>query len=245
MKQDFDGARVVVTAGTRGIGRAAVLAFADAGARVYTCGRSDREAADSLAAELAERGDGHTVELADMADPERCRSFTASAARALGGIDVLVNNAAAVSHRTLEDMEPEEWNRILTTNLTSVYEVTRAALGHMGAGAAIVTVSSAVAMRGMAGRTHYTASKAALTGFTRSLCKEVGPQGIRANVVAPGVIATDQIGRLTPERRERYERMAALGRLGAAEDIAGAVLYLAGPGASYVTGQTLTVDGGI
>jgi 3-oxoacyl-[acyl-carrier protein] reductase len=245
MKQHLDGARALVTAGTRGIGRAVVLALADLGARVHTCGRSDERAAADLREELRVRGGGHAVGLADVSDPERCRALVAAAARDMGGIDVLVHNAATVSHRTLEDLEPEEWGRVLATNLTSVYEVTRAALPHLSPGASVVIVSSAVAMRGMAGRTHYTASKAALTGFARSLCKEVGPAGVRVNVVAPGVIATDQITRLTPERRERYERMAALGRLGTPEDIAGAVVFLAGDLSRYVTGQTLIVDGGI
>jgi 3-oxoacyl-[acyl-carrier protein] reductase len=234
--------RVVVTGGTRGIGRAVVLAFAANGARVYTCGRTESAAARGLREEL---GAGHTVDVADMADPAACRGFVDRAWETLGGIDVLVNNAGAVSHRTLVEMDDGEWDRILDTNLRGTMAVTRAALPALSDGAAIVHVASAVATVGMVGRTHYTASKAAVVGFNRSLCKEVGPRGIRTNVVAPGIIETDQAAGLTPEARKRYEQLAALQRLGTPEDVAGVVLFLASDRSRFVSGQTLVVDGGI
>ena len=156
-----------------------------------------------------------------------------------------VNNAGVVSHHTLDDLDSDEWDRIVDTNLRAVYEVCRAALPHMPAGGAIVNVSSAVAMIGMAARTHYTAAKAGLLGFTRSLCKEVGPRGIRVNAVAPGIIETDQTGGLSEPVRARYEQLAALGRLGTPADVADVVLFLSGPQARFVCGQTLVVDGGM
>jgi len=242
---DVRAKRVVVTGGTRGIGRAVVLAFAANGARVHTCGRTESSAAAGLREELAELGSGHVVDVADMADPAACRAFVDRAWHQLGGIDVLVNNAGAVSHRTLVEMDDEEWDRILDTNLRGTMAVTRAALPALSDGAAIVHVASAVASVGMVGRTHYTASKAAIVGFNRSLCKEVGPRGIRTNVVAPGIIETDQAAGLTPEARKRYEQLAALQRLGTPEDVAGVVLFLASDRSRFVSGQTLVVDGGI
>jgi 3-oxoacyl-[acyl-carrier protein] reductase len=126
-----------------------------------------------------------------------------------------------------------------------MYLVTRACAAAMGPGASVLNVTSAVAMVGLAGRTHYTASKAGVIGFTRSLAKELGPRGIRANAIAPGVIDTDQASGLTPEQRVRYAQLAALGRLGHPEDVADAALFLASDAARFVSGVTLNVDGGI
>ena len=239
---DVKGKRVLVTGGTRGIGRAIVTAFAEAGATVYTCGRTAGEAARTLREEL---GDGHTVDLADLADPAQCRALVGRAADTLGGLDVLVNNAGVVSHRTLDDLDGDEWSRVLDTNLRSVYEVTRASLPHLGRDSAVVHISSAVAAVGMVGRTHYTASKAAVIGFNRSLCREIGPRGIRSNVVAPGIIETDQAAGLTAEVRARYSALASLNRLGTPQDVADVVLFLASPLSRFVSGQTIVVDGGI
>ncbi|MEU2338214.1 SDR family NAD(P)-dependent oxidoreductase [Streptomyces sp. NPDC013172] len=245
MDSDLKGKRVLVTGGTRGIGRSIVLAFAARGATVHTCGRSDGEAAAALRTDLGQYGGDHVVHAADVADPAQCRSLVTAAAEALGGLDVLVNNAGVVSHRTLDELDGDEWSRVLDTNLRGTFEVTKAALPTMGEGGSVINIASAVAMIGMVARTHYTASKAAIYGFTRSLCKEAGPRGIRANVVAPGIIETDQAAGLTGEVRKRYEALAALGRLGTPEDVADVVVFLAGEGARFVSGQTIVVDGGI
>jgi 3-oxoacyl-[acyl-carrier protein] reductase len=138
-----------------------------------------------------------------------------------------------------------EWERVIHTNLTSLYLVTQALLDLFPAGGSIINVTSAVAMRGMVGRTHYTASKAGIIGFTRSLCKELGPRNVRVNAIAPGIIETDQTTGLTPEGRQRYGGLTALGRLGGPDEIAGAALFLASDLSSYVSGVTLNVDGGI
>src|SRR2546421_4380762 len=244
MNGAFSDKRVLVTGGTRGIGRAVALAFAEAGARVWTCGRAPSPAADDLRQALAKHGDGHVVDSADLAARGEATALTERAAAAFGGLDVVVNNAGVVSHHTLDDLDSDEWDRIVDTNLRAVYEVCRAALPHMPAGGAIVNVSSAVAMIGMAARTHYTAAKAGLLGFTRSLCKEAGPRGIRVNAVAPGIIETDQTGGLSEPVRAGYEQLAALGRLGTPADVADVVLFLSGPQARVVCGQTLVVDGG-
>src|SRR5207245_7824086 len=162
-----------------------------------------------------------------------------------GGIDIVINNAGGVSHAPIEQLEPDEWHRVMDTNLTAVYLVTKAALPRMGEGGSIVNITSAVAMRGMPGRTHYISSKAGLIGMTRALCKELGPRGIRVNAVAPGIIETDQAAGLTPEQRTRYANLAALARLGNPDDLANVVLFLASDLSRFVSGVTLNVDGGI
>ena len=239
------GKRVLVTGGTRGIGRAIVTAFAEHGARVYTCGRTESTASQQLRDELAKFGDGHVVDCADMGVPEDCQLLVDRAAKAMDHIDVLVNNAGAINHRTLEELDREDWNRVLGVNLGGTYEVTKAVLPHMPAGGSIVNVASAVALVGMPAITHYTAAKAAVIGFTRSLCKEVGPRGIRANVVSPGIVDTDQAAGLSPEARKRYQQMAALRRLGEPSDIADVVVFLASDLSRFMSGQTLVIDGGI
>jgi 3-oxoacyl-[acyl-carrier protein] reductase len=245
MNCEVTGKNVLVTGGTRGIGRAIVTAFAQGGATVYTCGRTDSAEADKLRDELQGPAARHVVDIADVGDPLQCRQLVARAVAALGHIDVLVNNAGVVSHRALPDLDDDEWSRVMDVNLRAVYEVTRAVLPAMRDGSSIVHISSAVASVGMVGRTHYTAAKAAVIGFNRSLCKEVGARGIRANVVAPGIIETDQAAGITPETRARYEQLAALRRLGTPEDVAGVVVFLASDLARFVSGQTLVVDGGI
>lgn len=242
---ELSSKRVVVTGGTRGIGRAVVLGFAAAGATVHTCGHSESAAAESLRTELKAFGEGHVVDVADIGDRRAAAAFARRAAAALGGIDVLVNNAGVVSHSTVDSMDDAEWDRVLETNLGGTMAVTRAALPSLGAGASVVHVASAVASVGMVGRTHYTASKAAVVGFNRSLCKELGPRGVRSNVVAPGIIETDQATGLTPEIRARYEKLAALQRLGTAQDVADVVLFLGSDLSRFVSGQTIVVDGGI
>jgi NAD(P)-dependent dehydrogenase (short-subunit alcohol dehydrogenase family) len=241
----FGGVRVLVTGGSRGIGRAIALRFAEHGASGVVCHRRPSADSASLAAELSRHpGDWQVVE-ADVADPDSVTALVAGARARLGGIDVLVNNAGVVSHVELDRMDLGQWREVLDTNLTAMYLTTRACADGMGPGASVVNVTSAVAMVGLAGRTHYTASKAGVIGFTRSLAKELGPRGIRANAIAPGVIDTDQASGLTPEQRVRYANLAALGRLGDPDDVADAVLFLASNNARFVSGVTLNVDGGI
>ena len=242
---DFTGARVLVTGGSRGIGRAIALRFAERGARGVVCHRRPSSDAASLAEELGDHDGDWQVVACDVTDPASVDALVLDARARLGGLDVLVNNAGIVSHLELDQMELGQWQAVLDTNLTAMYLVTRACAGAMGPGGAVINVTSAVAMVGLAGRTHYTASKAGVIGFTRSLAKELGPRGIRANAIAPGIIDTDQATGLTPEQRARYAQLAALGRLGRPEDVADAAVFLASDGARFVSGVTLNVDGGI
>jgi 3-oxoacyl-[acyl-carrier protein] reductase len=239
------GRHAVVTGGTRGIGRAVVLALARQGVRVSVCSAHDGEHVRTLEKELAELGVEHLVARADVSDVAEVSGFIGGAHATNGAVDVLVNNAGVVSHRLLRDLEPAEWHHVLDTNLTGMYLVTRAAVPLLAAGASIVNVTSAVAMRGMAARVHYTAAKSGVIGLTRSLCKELGPQGLRVNAVAPGLVDTDQMAGVPQQARERYRGMIALGRFATAEEVADVVVFLASDAARYVTGATVNVDGGI
>lgn len=242
---DLAGKHAVVTGGTRGIGRATVLGLARRRASVTVVYRTEGEAVESLRSELARIDATCRFVKADVADEREVGALGSALRLAASKVDVLVNNAGVVSHRTLEEMELAEWQRVVHTNLTGMFLVTKEIVATMSAGAAIVNVTSAVAMRGMVARSHYTASKAGIIGFTRSLAKELGPRQIRANAIAPGIVATDQAAGLSEERLARYRAMPALGRVACAEEIADVVLFLASPLSRFVTGQTLVVDGGI
>jgi 3-oxoacyl-[acyl-carrier protein] reductase len=239
------GKHALVTGGSRGIGRAIVLGLAQNGVSVVACYNRPSEAVDSLAEELGSFDNGSYVAQADVSDEPAVQKLVSEARERLGDIHVLVNNAGVVSHKTLEDLDLAEWRRVLDTNLTSMFLVTHYVAPAIPEGGSVINVTSAVAMRGMVGRTHYTASKTGIIGFTRSLCKELGPRGIRANAIAPGIIETDQAAGLTPEGRERYAKLAALDRLGQSEDISDVVLFLASDLSRFVSGQTINVDGGI
>jgi NAD(P)-dependent dehydrogenase (short-subunit alcohol dehydrogenase family) len=245
MDLDLKSKRALVTGGSRGIGRAIVLALARRGVSVAACYHQESEAVTSLAAELDQFGNNSHVVQADVSDEAAVTHLVEGVRQRFGGLDVLVNNAGVVSHVPLSKLDLAEWRRILDTNLTGMYLVTRAVLDLMSEGGSVINMTSAVAMVGMVGRIHYTASKSGVIGFTRSLCKELGPRGIRANALAPGIIETDQATGLTPEQRTRYANLTALGRLGQPDDIAQAVLFLASDLSRFVSGVTLNVDGGI
>jgi len=241
----LDGKRALVTGGSRGIGRAIVLGLAQSGATVAACYHRESDDVNRLRGELAEIGGDSYLTQADVADAASVEAFVRDANAKLGGLDIVINNAGVVSHAMIEQLELEEWHRVIDTNLTAVYLVAKAALPLMAEGGSIVNITSAVAMRGMPGRTHYISSKAGLIGLTRALCKEVGRRGIRVNALAPGIIETDQTSDLDEAGRARYSGLAALNRLGGPEEIAAAALFLASDRASFISGVTLNVDGGI
>ena len=237
--------RALVTGGSRGIGRSIVLGLASSGASVAACFNRESDDVKRLRSELEEIGGSSYLTQADVSDSDSANGFVEEAAERFGGLDIIINNAGVVSHKLIEDLEPDEWHRVIDTNLTAVYLICKAALPHMGEGGSIVNVTSGVAMRGMPARTHYISSKAGLIGLTRALCKEVGRRGIRVNAVAPGIIETDQTAGLDDAGRARYAGLAALNRLGEPDEIADACLYLASDRASFISGVTVNVDGGI
>jgi 3-oxoacyl-[acyl-carrier protein] reductase len=244
MTIDLTGKRVLLTGGTRGIGRGIALSLARSGATVVTCYRSDADAAERLARDLKETGGDHQVVQADVAVPADLDRLVAECRERLGGLDAVVANAGTITHIPFAQLPLEEWRRVVDTNLSSVYALTQRALPLLDTGSSLVVIGSRVAMVGIPLRAHYTASKAGVVGLVRSLAKEVGGRGIRANVVAPGVIAPEG-EEVSPEIEARYRALTALGRLGRAEEVAGAVLFLVSDHSSYLTGETMHVDGGI
>lgn len=245
MDQGLRGKRVLVTGGTRGTGRATTLAFARVGAQVVTCHRTSGEAAEALARDLKEFGEVHRVVQADVTRSEDVTHLLETCQQVLGGLDVLVNNVGVDGQVMFDELTEQEWHRVVDHNVTAAYLVSRAALPVLTDGASVVNIGSSVALRGRVAGVHYTASKAALIGFTRALSKELGPRGIRVNTVAPGLTETEPGAGMPPQVVERIVGMTALGRICQPEDVAGAVLFLAGDTSRYISGTTLNVDGGV
>jgi 3-oxoacyl-[acyl-carrier protein] reductase len=227
-----------VTGGSRGIGRAIAVEFARAGADVVVGYRSGTEEAESVATEIG----GRAVQ-ADVADPEQAKALVEEA----GEIAILVNNAGLTRDGVLARMTDADWRDVIETNLSSVYYTCRAASRGMmkRRGGAIVNISSIVGLRGNWGQTNYSASKAGIIGFTKSLARELGSRGVRANVVAPGYVKTRLTDELPEEARGAMLDNTPLGRLGDPEDVAGAVRFLCSDEASFITGEVLLVDGGL
>lgn len=241
MSISLAGKRVLVAGGTRGIGRAVVLAAAGAGAGVVACGRGGSA---ELAGELGRFGGKHEVVAADVTDQAAVDRLIEVCRTRLGGLDVVVTSAGTITHVPYARMGFDQWAEVIDSNLHGTHRVVHAALPLLAPGSSVVLVGSAVAGKGLPLRAHYTAAKAALLGYSRSLAKELGPR-TRVNVVEPGVIDTDQAAGLTSEQRARYEGMTALGRLGEPGDVADAVLFYASEHSRYVTGTALKVDGGM
>lgn len=234
---------MLVTGGTGEVGRATTLAFAEAGATVAAAYHRNKTAADDLVKAAAGLPGRVEPVQADITDEDAVQRLADECGRLLGGVDVLVNNAGVDGNAPLAELGRDEWRRVVDLNLTGSFLVTRALFGLLTDGASVINVGASVALRGRPGSAHYTASKSALIGLTRTLCKEAGRRGIRVNLVDPGVV--DTADGPPPPVRERIRAMTALGRLAEPADVTGAVLFLASDLSRYVTGTTLTVDGGM
>lgn len=245
MDLDLSGKRALVIGGDDEISQAILIALLQHGAAVAVISSRESAAATSFIKELDQSGNRSFAVQADVNDAQSVSDLAAHVRQQFGQIDIVVNNASIISHATIEELTLPTWRQTLDTNLTSVYLVTQAVLAMMAPGSSIINVSACLAAVGMRGKAHYTAAKAGVIGFTRSICKELGAKGIRVNVVAPGVIGTGEMGDLSPEQRGRYAYLSALGRLGRPEEVAAAVLFLASDLSSFITGATIPIDGGV
>lgn len=237
----------LVTGASRGIGRAvAVQLAADGNAVAVNYARSAAEA-DEVVAEIVGSGGSAIPVRADVGDEDAVRAMFETVENELGPVSVLVNNAGITDDGLMMRMGSDQWDRVITTNLRSVFLCSKAALRGMirAKSGRIVNISSVSGVSGNPGQANYAASKAGVIGFTKSLAKEVGSRSITVNAVAPGFIATDMTDALGDEVTERAAEQISLGRLGLPEEVASVVGYLASDGASYITGQAIVVDGGL
>lgn len=242
----LDGRSALVTGASQGIGEAVARRLARQGARVVLAARNEEKLA-RLAGELAGEGAEALAFPLDVADAQGVATRLKELPEPFDQVDVLVNNAGVTADGLLLRMGQEDWDRVLATNLTGAYVVTKALLRGMmrRRWGRVVSVSSVVGMMGNAGQANYAAAKAGLIGFSKSLAREVGSRGITVNVVAPGYIETAMTADLPQASREELFSAIALGRLGTPEDVASAVVYLASDEAGYVTGHVLNCSGGL
>jgi 3-oxoacyl-[acyl-carrier protein] reductase len=238
----------LVTGGSRGIGRAIVTEMAAAGAAVSFTFKSARQCADSLCDTL--RTDHAARCLAvqcDVSDLAAMRVATADAVRALGPVDILVNNAGIVHDAPFVTMKEDDWRQVMDVNLNGAFNATKCVVFEFmkRKSGVIINISSAAGIYGNRGQANYSAAKAGLLGLTRSLAKELGRYAIRVNAIAPGFVATDMSASILKEKRDEIVRQAWLGRIGTPQEVAKVAVFLASDAASYVTGQTWEVNGGL
>ena len=247
MDVDLSDSTVLVTGGTRGIGRAIVERFAQAGARVAFTYRSSTDAAEALVDTLEEQGTEAFSLQGDVADMDVAQSHVEAVTDRWDALDVLVNNAGITRDGLLLRLQEEDWDSVIDTNLKGVFNFSKAAYRPMmrQQGGAIINISSVVGTNGNAGQTNYAASKAGIVGFSKSLAKELGSRNVTVNVVAPGYVRTDMTDELDEDTREAILDTVPLDRLAEPDEIAESVLFLAAPASDYITGHVLHVNGGM
>ena len=237
----------LVTGGSRGIGRAIVKAFAAEGAKVAFVYRGSQEAATALAGEISESGGTAFAMQADVANAEEAQVCVDRVVKDFGRLDVLVNNAGIIRDDLFIRMEPEAWNSVLQTNLGGTYHFCRAAAYGMmrQRRGRIINVSSVVAEHVNQGQTNYAASKGAINAFTRALAVELASRNVTVNAIAPGFIETDMSEAVRNRAGDLIKKFIPMRRIGSPEEVARVAVFLAGPDSAYITGQVLTVDGGL
>ena len=242
----LDGKIVLVTGATRGIGKAIALTLGGAGATVIGTATSE-VGAENISKMLVDNkilGRGFVL---DVTDNNQISSLGESIKNDFGSVDILVNNAGITRDNILIRMKEDEWEDIINTNLSSIYKMSKSALRGMikKRSGRIISITSVVGATGNAGQSNYAAAKAGIIGFTKSLAREVGVRGITVNAIAPGFIKTDMTDSLPDDQKEALASQIPMGRLGTPDEIAQAALFLASDGGSYITGQTLHVNGGM
>ena len=245
---DLSGKSALVTGGSRGLGRAIALRLASLGARVAINYHSNEEAARAVVEAIKTAGHGEGIILqGDVSKSDEAQRVVKGTSDAFGRLDILVNNAGTTRDNLLAMMKEEDWDFIISTNLKSVFNVSKAALRPMMRQkyGRIVNITSVAGVAGNPGQANYSAAKAGMIGFTQSMAKEYGAKNITVNAVAPGFIPTDLTNSLPAEIKAQMIRMTPLGRFGTAEEVADVVAFFASDAAAYITGQVLRVDGGL
>ena len=243
----LNGKKALVTGASRGIGRDVALRLAAEGVAVAVNYNTGEEEAAAVANEIEAAG-GTAVRLqGSVADARQAEAMVEEASKALGGLDILVNNAGITRDNLLMRMSEEDWDAVLNTNLKGAFLCTKAAVRPMlrQRSGRIINMSSVVAITGNPGQANYTAAKAGLIGFTKTVAREVASRGITVNAVAPGFIETRMVDALSKELRGQIMERIPLARFGTPEDVAATVAFLASDDAAYITGQVLGVDGGL
>lgn len=243
----LQGKVAIVTGGSRGIGRGIVLAFAREGAKVAVVYRGSQEAAESLVKEVTDAGGTAKAYQADVADHTNVAECVKKVEADLGNVDILVNNAGVIHDDLFVRLEPEHWNKVIQTNLGGTYNFCHAlafAMMRKRAGR-IINVSSVAADHVNAGQTNYAASKGAINSFTRALAVELAKRGVTVNAIAPGFIETDMSAAVRNKAGDMIANMIPMKRIGNPDDIAKVAVFLASDDSSYITGQVITVDGGL
>ena len=242
----LDGKIVLVTGATRGIGKAIALMLGNAGATVI--GTATSEAGASNVSQMLDEekisGKGFVL---DVTDNDQISKLDETIKKDFGSVDILINNAGITRDNILLRMKEDEWEDIINTNLSSIYKMSKSVLRGMikKRSGRIISITSVVGAMGNAGQTNYAAAKAGIIGFTKSLAREVGVRGVTVNAIAPGFIETDMTDSLPQDQKEALASQIPMGRLGTVDEVAQTVLFLAGDGGSYITGQTLHVNGGM
>lgn len=242
--RELDGKVALVTGGSRGIGLAISRTLAEAGARVAVVARNGERAAEAAA---GLPGQGHTGYGCDVASPDGAQSTVKAVEEAQGPVDILINNAGITRDNILMRMKDEEFDEVIATNLKGAFNFTRAVTRSMmkRRDGVILNITSVVGIIGNPGQANYSASKAGMIGLTKSVAKELASRNVRCNAIAPGFIRTDMTDELSEQQVEALLQHIPLGALGEAEDVAGVVRFLVSPAARYITGQVVSVDGGM
>ncbi|MDC0471395.1 3-oxoacyl-ACP reductase FabG [Candidatus Pseudothioglobus singularis] len=242
----LDGKLVLVTGATRGIGKAIALTLGNSGATVIGTATTE-SGADNISKVFAEsKITGKGMKL-DVTDNEQVSNLFKTIGEDFGSVDILVNNAGITRDNILLRMKEDEWEDIINTNLSSIYKMSKSVLRGMikKRSGRIISITSVVGAMGNSGQSNYGAAKAGIIGFTKSLAREVGVRGVTVNAIAPGFIETDMTDSLPDDQKEALTAQIPMGRLGAPNEVAQAVLFLADEGGSYITGQTIHVNGGM